>query len=128
MSNGYVRRTKKCRGRSSTQLLHRFLLGAPKGKEVDHINGDRLDNRRRNLRITSLRLNRVNQKLRTDNTSGYKGVTWDKEQKNWKAQVSVMYRNKFLGYFTSKEEAALAYNRKAKELYGEYARLNVVTK
>ncbi len=96
-------------------------------KTVDHINGNSLDNRKKNLRICSLVQNFYNQKKSKNNTSGFKGVqNWSKWRKNkiWHAVIRKNYKLIHLGSFEIQEEAALAYDRAAKELFGEYARLN----
>ena len=103
--------------------LHCFLL-ASKGSVVDHINGDRNDNRRSNLRICSAKENSRNQKLRSNNTTGYKGVSYDQRRKKYIASIAVDYKSKFLGYFSDPIEAALKYDQAAILLFGEYARPN----
>ncbi len=108
--------------------LHRFITDCPKGLEVDHINHNKLDNQKNNLRICTHRQNGDNTTLPKNNTSGYKGVTWNKQRNKW--QASLETRNglerhrKHLGLFDSKIDAAEAYNKRAIELFGEYANLN----
>lgn len=106
------------------QYLHRLLLNAKKGQVVDHINGDTLDNRLCNLRICTNQENIRNSKIPKNNTTGYKGICYvpRNSKKPWSARVF----NKHLGYFKTKEAAALAYNIAAKKVYGKFARLNVV--
>lgn len=99
--------------------MHRFLMGTPRGMDTDHINGDRLDNRRENLRVCSHADNQANMKMHKDNSSGYKGVSLAKSG-NWVAKI----RNRTIGTFANKVDAAKAYNQKAVELYGHYAKLN----
>jgi hypothetical protein len=106
-----------------TVLLHRFILNAPKDMQVDHINGDGLDNRRANLRICTHADNQHNRKKQKTNTSGYKGVFWNKQYKKWEVQIRAEKKIR-VGMFSDKEEAARAYDAKAKELHGEFARLN----
>lgn len=90
--------------------MHRQLMGLTRydGLEVDHINRDPLDNRRKNLRVCTHAQNRQNNGPRKDNTSGYLGVTWDPTRKKWKGQVQVNYTNHFVGRFTRKKDAAKA--------------------
>lgn len=105
-----------------TTLAHRMIMNPDKGLDVDHINHDKLDNRRENLRIATRKQNSYNQSLRSNKTSKYKGVS--KRDGVWVANICVDYKQKRLGRFTDEVEAALAYDKKAKELFGEYARLN----
>ena len=107
--------------------LHRIVLGLSKSnKNPDHINGNPLDNRKSNLRICTQHQNTCNNKIPKNNTSGYKGVTWDKSRKKWAALIKFNYKSIHLGRFEDKLKAVLAYNEKAKELFGEYARLNLI--
>ena len=104
--------------------MHRFIMKPKSNEYVDHINGDKLDNRKENLRICTKKENQRNQKVRKDNTSGYKGVAL-MAGKYWRAYItSGGSRQKHLGNFKTKEEAARAYDEKAKEYFGEFARLN----
>jgi hypothetical protein len=100
--------------------MHRLIMDAPIGKVVDHINGNRIDNRRSNLRVCEHRQNIQNQKLRIDSKSGIKGVYLHNQNKTWCAR----FRRKHLGVFKTPELAAQAYNREALKAYGEFARLN----
>lgn len=105
--------------------MHRELIEVPEGFVIDHKNGDTLDNRKSNLRACKQSENAKNQtKKRSDNTSGYKGVTWWKRDGNWKAQLYVDGKNINLGYFDCKHEAAMMYNFWAKDIFGEFASLN----
>ncbi len=114
-----IRRTP---GAKQTSLyLHTFLTGWPM---VDHRNGNGLDNRRANLRPATSSQNSANQKLRSNNTSGYRGVQWNKKARKWRAQIVLHGKRRILGDFTSKEDAARAYDAAAVELFGEYARPN----
>ena len=103
--------------------LHNCLLGSP-GYVVDYINGDRTDNRRCNLRVCTSKENVRNSKLSANNSSGYKGVSYDKRRKKYSSSISVDYRNHFLGYFDNPEDAARKYDEAAIRYFGEYARLN----
>ena len=105
--------------------MHRLIMGFPKGG-VDHINGDKLDNRRKNLRLCNQSQNTANSPKRSTNKSGYKGVSWNKRYSKWEAYLTKDYKHVFLGYFDDKDKAALAYNRKAKELFGDFCKLNIV--
>lgn len=118
--SGYVSRNYWIKNVCFKISLHRFLLSPPKGKEVDHKNNNRLDNQRKNLRICTRFENQRNYKKQKNNTSGFKGVTWHKKMKKWVAQI----QSKFIKAFDSKEEAALAYDKRAKKLFGKFAKLN----
>ena len=107
--------------------MHRLIMDASKGIYIDHINGNGLDNRRCNLRIcTNAENHRNSKKYSSGFYSKYKGVTWSKRQKTWKAQIKADYKNKNLGCFDSEIKAALAYNEAALKYHGEFARLNVL--
>jgi hypothetical protein len=109
--------------RRSTQI-HRFILDAPVGVQVDHINGDGLDNRRCNLRLVNRSQNQQNTFLPPSNKTGYKGVHWDKTKGHYRASIMKDKQTHRLGRFDSCEEAAHAYDAAAREMFGEYARLN----
>lgn len=105
--------------------MHRLILNAPPGFQVDHINGDGLDNRRSNLRLATYSQNQANRHTRIfTNTSGYRGVSFKKQDRRWRAQITVEGRYQHLGYFNTPEEAARAYDRAFYEAFGEYATLN----
>ena len=96
-------------------------------QEVDHIkqvDGSHAQDRLSNLRIASRSQNAMNQRIARNNTSGYKGVYWQKTAGKWKAQIDSCGRRKYLGYFSTPEAAALAYDKAAKGLHGEFAKLN----
>ena len=126
VSNGYTARGVGGRKNRKTLLLHKEIMGTPKGMDTDHINGDKLDNRRENLRVATRSQNMANLPNPINNKSGYKGVIWYKRDSNWRAFIKVNYKQVHLGYFKDKVEAAKAYNLAALEKYGEYAFLNPV--
>lgn len=111
--------------KNKTIRLHRFILNFPEGMEIDHINGNVLDNRKTNLRICNHSQNLKNCKISKNNTSGYKGITWRKDCNKWFAYIVVNYKQIGLGYFFNKLDAATAYNVAAKKYHGEFARLNL---
>lgn len=117
---GYAERTRQGK-------LHRFLLAAPKGALVDHKNGDRLDNRRRNLRLCgnaeSLR-NRGKLRPGGKSASPFKGVSFFRAEQRWAARISVDGKRIFLGYFENDADAARAYDAAAIKHHGTFARLN----
>lgn len=105
--------------------MHRVIMGTEEGKVIDHINHNSLDNRLANLRAASFQQNTWNQRKQRGNCSSkYKGVIWAKENKKWRAQLTFKSRPVFIGYFDDEQEAAMAYDARAKELFGEYACLN----
>jgi hypothetical protein len=104
--------------------LHRLLIGAFEGEVVDHINGDTLDNRLRNLRVCTNAENIRNSRRRAGSGSQFKGVTRIKGTDRWRAQIMVNGCKMYLGSFRDEESAARRYDEKAKELHGEFARCN----
>jgi hypothetical protein len=96
-------------GKTRHVLMHRQILGTPPQLQTDHKNGDKLDNRRSNLRIVKQVQNAQNlRSLRSDNTSGYRGVTWQKDAQKWKAQGKIGRRLHLIGYFDDVHEAGRA--------------------
>jgi hypothetical protein len=101
--------------------MHRQIMGFPEGLEVDHINGNSLDNRRCNLRAVSTDLNQINSSTGWG-SSRFRGVTWDASRGLWKAHATLRDVRYELGHFPTEEAAARAVDRKRREVYGEYAR------
>jgi len=110
--NGYIEKE----GKRQLVRLHRHILGVTKpNKQVDHIYQDTLDNRKSFLRLVNPAENNQNKPMNSNNTSGITGVTWDKRDKSWIAQITVNYKNMYLGNFRNKDqakEARLAGERK----------------
>ena len=117
------------------RYIHRIIAevflngGKPltRQQDVDHIkqvDGSHAQDRLSNLRIVSRSQNLKNQAVRSTNTSGYKGVSFYKPTNRWAARITSCGRAKHLGYFSTPEAAALAYDKAAKELHGEFAQLN----
>lgn len=121
---GYVRRSN-C-GRKEERFLHRFILNATKDYTVDHKNRNPLDNRKENLRMCTNQQNHFNRKKLSGKSSAYKGVTWDKERNKWKVNIMINGASKTVGRYEDEIEAALAYNEKARELFGEFAYINII--
>ncbi len=105
-------------------MMHQLISGltAP-----DHINGDGLDNRRCNLRKATSSQNMMNQRKQTGTSSKYKGVYLFKQPSKWMAKIQFNKKTYYLGYFLNEMDAAIAYDKKAKEFFGEFAKLNVLT-
>lgn len=104
-------------------LMHRYIMGIEDRKiQVDHINGDKLDNRKENLRVASNRQNsRNHSKLKSNNTSGFRGVCFVKRTGKYVAYVrDTEGKRKHLGSFTDAVSAAIAFDKAAKEIYGEF--------
>lgn len=102
-------------------MLHRWLLDAPKGVPVDHVNGNGLDNRRANLRLCTYSENGGNSQIHARNTSGFKGVCWNAREGKWMAYIGGRRTRKYLGYFQTAEAASAAYRRASGEFFGEFA-------
>lgn len=123
----YVKRSVYEGGiRTGTEIMHRLIMDAPEDMQVDHINGDGLDNRKENLRLCSQKQNLMNKRSVVDSSSKHKGVCWDKGSSKWRAYIQVDKKKKHLGYYTDELAAASAYNEAAKEHFGEYAKVNSV--
>jgi len=129
--NGYARRTQHIcmigTKRIKKQVaLHRVVLNNPDGLQVDHINGNKLDNRKENLRVCTCAENVRNRSVSSNNSSGFKGVCWDKRKNKWISSITADSKIFRLGCFASAIEAAKAYNIAAIELHGEFAKLNQI--
>ena len=108
-------------GRRVTVRMHRLICAAPDDMEVDHINGDGLDNRRANLRLATKSQNQHNCRVRADNSSGYKGVV--RKKGKWCAQIMASNKNKHLGCFNCPTAAHFAYIKASRALHGEFGRI-----
>lgn len=117
----YARKNYRVGGRYFSIRMHTLITGLA---YVDHANGNGLDNRRCNLRFATGSENARNRGLRSDNTSGFKGVSWDKQHQTWAAYISDGARQRRIGRFSDREEAARAYDAAAIQLFGDFARLN----
>lgn len=120
-NNGYV-----SSGGDSRKYLHRVVVGARAGEEVDHINRNKFDNRRENLRIVSHSTNVYNSGIRKDNSTGFRGVYVDSERGGFIARTYKGGEQYSLGRFDTAEEAAAAYDQKSVELWGDGAYINGV--
>ena len=107
-----------------TVLMHRVIMNTPEGMETDHINCDKLDNRRENLRICTRAENKRNTGKLPNNTSGYKGVSWSKAKNKWEVVISVNDKLIHLGRFNNIIDAAHVYDAGARKYHGEFANTN----
>lgn len=120
------------RRRYSNKLLnmHRIIMKLAgfniNGFIIDHINGNTLDNRIENLRLANKSQNTINSKISKHNTSGFKGVSWDKSTQKWVVRIKANNIQYNLGRFIDKIHAAKVYNEAALKYFGEFARLNKI--
>ena len=115
----YAIRHARINGKVKTFSIHREVLKAPKGLQVDHINHNGLDNRKENLRLATNTENARNKK-----STGHKGVCWNKSAKMYQAKITINYKSIHLGCFESVSDAAKAYDKAAKNYFGDFAQLN----
>jgi hypothetical protein len=106
--------------------MHRHILGLIGRQGADHWNLNKLDNQINNLRRASQKQNNRNGGIRRNNSSGYKGVTYNRKRHVWQAYITADLKHLYLGAFSDAREAALAYNVAATLHHGEFARLNEV--
>lgn len=103
-----------------------FVIENKPGNIITHMNGNILDNRKENLKSVSLKVMSHRGSKRKNVSSKFKGVCWDKENNLWRATIKYNERWHSLGRFSNEKQAAVAYNKKAKELYGELAYQNLI--
>lgn len=120
----YAARGTEIKDKKTLIYIHRAIMNAQAGQQIDHRNNDGLDNRRCNLRFCTRSQNQQNGRGKSQHTSKYKGVSWYKKDKKWGVKIGTKYKRLFLGYFDNEIEAAKVYDRKAEELFGEFAYLN----
>jgi len=120
VQNGYAVRWEK----GKVIFMHREILKPPRGKMGDHVNGNRLDDTRANLRVCTRPENSRNKSKPHGTSSRFRGVSYRKDSGKWYARIRFEGKLIHLGLFTEEVEAARAYDRKAVELFGEFARLN----
>lgn len=104
--------------------MHRFILNAPPGVDVDHVNGDTLDNQRSNLRWANDSQNAANRRYLPTNTSGFRGVCFNKKAGKWQAGIKHQGKSIYLGIYDDVEAAARAYDAMARRVFGEFAVFN----
>lgn len=112
-----------CRNNGTSVYMHRQITKDPKGLVVDHIDGNGLNNRGSNLRLCTVSENLRNRQP-TRAGSKYKGVSFRKQRNKWRAEITLNGRHYHIGLFDNETDAAKAYDRKAAELFGEFAYLN----
>jgi len=120
-----MRNISVAKGQRAVLAMHRAILNPPSNLRVDHINHNGLDNRRENIRICTHPENMQNQRKIRGTSSKYKGTSWNKRIGKWQAYVQPNGVRLHLGYFSTEEEAAAAYDTAAIQYYGEFANLNL---
>jgi hypothetical protein len=122
-NDGYVVTTTKTNElpRKTTKYIHRWIMSEPDSKVIDHINHDKLDNRKCNLRVCTQTENSQNKQLTDRNKSGCLGVSWSKVMNKWYARINVNGENVYLGYFTNKEDAIKVRKEAEQKYFGEFA-------
>lgn len=123
INEGYARRLPPI----PSMYMHRLVMDNPLS-QIDHINGNRLDNQRTNLRLVTQQQNNANAKKWSirKTSSRYKGVSWNEVKQKWEVKICFNYKTIHLGRHTDENTAALVYNQKATELFGEFACLNEI--
>lgn len=115
-----LRKLPRINGRQKCIAMHRIVNATPDDMETDHINGNGLDNRKRNLRSVTTQQNQWNQRAQSNVSSAHKGVCWNKNLKKWQAQIWVNNKCMYLGVFDSENKAAEAYNAVAMAHRGQF--------
>ena len=119
-----LRRYAHAKQGKATIYMHRLILAAPPRVHVDHWDHDGLNNRRENIRLATPSQNAAAGRMRSSNTSGFRGVSLAAKSVRWRAEIMVAGRRSFLGRFDTPEDAARAYDAAALEAFGEFANLN----
>ena len=101
--------------------LHRYIMEYPENMVVDHINGNKLDNRKSNLRICTDQQNKMNHKTYSNNSAGYPGVSWHKKSGKWRARIQVQGKDIHLGFFDVLEDAIHVRHQAEIDYFGEFA-------
>lgn len=130
MKNNYVRASFRSLKRKDNRIgIHRYLMNCPDHLVVDHIDGNPLNNQRSNLRLATNSQNICNSKKQKNTLSKYIGVSYSKTEnrtKKWRAACEKSNKMIYIGRYQTEIEAALAYNEKVKEIFGEFAKLNII--
>jgi len=128
IGNGYAQRVvEKGNGKRDLFHMHRMVMNTPDGMMTDHINHDTLDNRKSNLRVCTRQQNAFNIKKKKIAASKYKGISQDRRDNSWNVRIGFNNKRIQVGWFKDEMEAAKAYDQKAKELFGDFAKLNFPT-
>lgn len=117
----YAVRALRVDGKWTIVQMHAQIMQTPKGMHTDHRDGNGLNNQRANLRVCTTSQNAMNQGKRPHNQPGFKGISWDKGAKKWKAQIMVNSKQINLGRFPTKELAHEAYIEACKKYHGAFA-------
>ena len=126
----YLKRDCDSPGYASSKIdgknigMHRFIMGNNNNLVIDHISGDTLDNRKVNLRFCTQQQNMWNRRKRKQTLSKYMGLSKGKNRKKWQVQFWIDGKKKTIGQFESEEDAARAYDKAARQYYGEFASTN----
>ncbi len=121
-NKGYAVHYTTVSGEMLVLYMHRIILDAPAGMVVDHINGDRLDNRRDNLRLGTISQNNANRQHYSTSEAPFKGLSWNRGK--WQVRIGVNGRRVYLGRYASPTTAALMYDAAARHFYPEFNRCN----
>jgi len=132
IDQGYAKRGEcidKTRGARKYRivLMHRKIMNTPESMDVDHIDHNKLNNQKANLRNVTKSQNNMNRKSEEGSTSKYKGVFWNRGKGRWTAKIGINKRQKYIGSFSNEIEAAKAYNKVALKLFGSYALINEIS-
>ncbi len=126
----YAVRNVQVGGKRTTEYMHNIIIARKidqellRGKEINHIDGNGLNNTFENLRIATRTQIRMNEGLRRDNTSGFKGVSWDRRRIKWFVAINIDKKRKYLGRYKNKIDAVKTYNAAAIKYYKKFARIN----
>ena len=124
--DGFAARTIKKENKRTTIYMHRVIMDAPIGISVYHINHNKLDNQRENLRLVKGSA-RMHRRPSVKHSSKYRGVYWCKDKRKWIAEIKVYKKQIRLGRFEVEKDAAVAYDEAARKYYGSLARTNFAT-